>query len=88
VSVFSAAIYPNSQHIRWFIIHSKGDTNVDERQSQGMYDFLREKSFLVSKSFDELEDEHDTILQLPQYVGMINRYINGIGGMETGSMNV
>lgn len=80
VSAFSASTCPNSQHIHWFIIHSKGDTDVDERQSQGMCDSLREKSFLVSKSFYELEDEHDTIPQCPQYVAMIDRYINGIRG--------
>lgn len=82
VSAFRAILDPKSQHIRWFIIHSKGDTLVDERQSEGMYDLLKEKSCLVSKSFDELEDEHNNILKSPKYIGIVDRYIKGVLSAE------
>ncbi|KAG8217824.1 Alpha/Beta hydrolase protein [Butyriboletus roseoflavus] len=75
VSAIKATTNPKGQHIRWFIIHSKGDTLVDERQSEGMYDSLREKSCLVTKSFDDLEDEHSDILIGPKYIAMIDSYI-------------
>ncbi|KAF8447590.1 alpha/beta-hydrolase, partial [Boletus edulis BED1] len=74
-SAIEATIDPRAPHIHWFVIHSKGDTLVDERQSQGMYDSFRGKSCLVSKSFDVLEDEHNDILKSPQYIEIINRYI-------------
>lgn len=80
VSAIKATIDPRTQHIRWFVIHSKGDTQVDECQSQGMYDFLRENSCLVSSSFDDLEDEHDDILKSRQYIEVIDRYIKRVVG--------
>lgn len=82
VSAIKATVDPNSQHIRWFIIHSKGDTLVDERQSEGMYDSLREKSCLVSKSFDDLEDEHNKILISPKYIAMIDSYIKSVVNVD------
>ncbi|KAF8557251.1 alpha/beta-hydrolase [Imleria badia] len=80
VSAMEATIDPRAQHICWFVIHSKGDTLVDELQSQGMYDFLREKRCLVSRSFDDLEDEHNNTLKSPKYVEIIDRYIKGVVG--------
>lgn len=80
VSAIKATIDPRTQHIRWFVIHSKGDTLVDERQSQGMYDFLRENSCLVSSSFNDMEDEHNDILKSPQYIEIIDRYIERVVG--------
>lgn len=82
VSAIKSTMDPRGQHIRWFVIHSKGDTLVDERQSQGMYDFLKDKSCLVSKSFDGLNDEHNAILKSPQYIQVIERYIRGIVGAD------
>lgn len=80
VSVIKGSIDPRAQHTRWLIIHSKRDTLVDERQSQGMYNFLREKRCLVSKSFDDLEDEHNDTLKSPKYVEIIDMYIRGVVG--------
>ena len=78
VSAFKATVDPRGQHIRWFVIHSRGDSLVDERQSQGMYDMLRERSCLVSKSFGDLEGEHNDILKSPQYIQIIDKYIKGV----------
>ena len=78
VSAFRAAIDPEIRHIHWFIIRSKGDTLVDEHQSEGMYGFLKEKSCLVTKSFNTLEEGHDDILKGPRYVDIIDRYIKGL----------
>ncbi|KAH0827076.1 Alpha/Beta hydrolase protein [Lanmaoa asiatica] len=82
VSALKATIDLRGQHIHWFIIHSKGDTLVDKRQSEGMYDFLSEKLCLVSKSFDDLEDEHNNILNNPKYIEMIGSYIKDVVGAE------
>ncbi|KAF9227522.1 alpha/beta-hydrolase [Gyrodon lividus] len=78
VSAIKATMNPKGDHIRWLIIHSQGDTLVDERQSSAMYIYLRETSHPVTKTFDELGDEHNTILQGPRYVEIINNYIKGV----------
>ena len=85
VSAIKATIDPRGQHIRWFIIHSKGDTLVDERQSHGMYGFLREKSCLVSRSFDDLEDEHNNIIKSPRYIEIIDGYIKDVVAADESS---
>lgn len=82
VSVIKATIDPKGQHIRWFIVHSKGDTLIDEHQSEAMYDSLRQRPCLVSKSFDDLDDEHNDILNSSKYIVMIDNYISGVVGVE------
>ncbi|KAF9246193.1 alpha/beta-hydrolase [Melanogaster broomeanus] len=82
VSVLKAPFDPKGDHIQWLIIHSQGDTLVDERQSSAMYDYLSESSRPVTKTFDELGDEHNDILQGTQYVEIINKYIKGLVDAE------
>lgn len=58
-----------ASHIKWLIIHSKGDTLIDVRQSEGMYQHLcriyadagRPIDRFVTTSLDELVEGHDEI---------------------------
>lgn len=76
VSVIKAPTRYHSGHIKWLIIHSKGDTLVDEQQSQAMYHHLRSQSVQVCKSFDELIEGHNEILRGDQYVDVLHRFIS------------
>ncbi|KAL4068015.1 Alpha/Beta hydrolase protein [Scleroderma citrinum] len=78
VSMTNAATKSGCGHIRWLIIHSKGDTLVDERQSQMAYDHLKSRAVEVCKSLDELIDEHNEILRGNQYIEIIRRHIQKI----------
>ncbi|KAF8843604.1 alpha/beta-hydrolase [Paxillus ammoniavirescens] len=82
VSVIRATMNAKGDHIRWLVIHSQGDTLVDERQSSAMYDYLSATLRPVAKTFDKLGDEHNEILQGPQYVEIISEYIKGVVGAE------
>lgn len=83
VSVTNAAPRSGCGHIQWLIIHSKGDTQVDEQQNQGAYDHLKSQAARLCKSFDELFDEHDDILRSNQYVEIVHRHIQKvIAGLE------
>lgn len=78
VSALKATVDPRGRHIHWLIIHSKADTLVDGCQSQEMYNFLKEKLCLVSRSFDELNEEHDAILDCPKYMEIIRSNIQDV----------
>ncbi|KAI6096017.1 Alpha/Beta hydrolase protein [Pisolithus sp. B1] len=82
VSVNKAPTRHHSGHIKWLIIHSKGDTLVDEEQSQAMYNHLKDQSAQVDKSFDELFEDHNEILRCDQYVDMLRRFIEVISALE------
>ncbi|KAF9264795.1 alpha/beta-hydrolase [Marasmius fiardii PR-910] len=68
---------PRVEHIRWLIIHSKGDTLVDTAQSKTMADHLNASSnpSLVSCSLEELEDEHDDVLKSYLYCKLVANFI-------------
>jgi acetyl esterase/lipase len=65
---------------RWLILHSKGDTLVDEIQSQAMYDHLielygQDAPHHVQKDFDSLTEEHNDILKTKTYVHLVSQFI-------------
>lgn len=69
-------------HIRWLIVHSKGDTLVDSVQSQAMYDHLQalyeggpRDAYQVLKIWDDLEGEHNAILQSEKYIQILGDFI-------------
>ncbi|KAF8274965.1 hypothetical protein EI94DRAFT_1712087, partial [Lactarius quietus] len=81
-SVTSTPLREGASHIHWIIIHSKGDTLVDVNQSQGMYEHLRSLhegngggSGRVLKSWDDLEDGHDAILQTRKFLQIVGDFI-------------
>ncbi len=83
-SVTSMPLREGASHIDWIIIHSRGDTLVDIRQSEGMYEhlqFLHEGNLLgrgrILKNWDDLEDEHNAILQSGKFVQMVGDFILG-----------
>ncbi|KAI6036138.1 Alpha/Beta hydrolase protein [Pisolithus microcarpus] len=82
VSVIRASTRYHSGHIKWLIIHSKGDTLVDEEQSQAMYNHLKDQSAQVYKSFDELLEGHNEILRGDQYVDVLRRFIQAVPALE------
>ena len=72
-----------ARHIRWMILHSKGDTLVDILQSQAMYDHLQslydgglQGGGQVTKNWDDLEDGHNEILQSGNYIQIVGDFIS------------
>ncbi|KZP24780.1 alpha/beta-hydrolase [Athelia psychrophila] len=64
----------------WLIVHSAGDTLIDQAQSEVMYDHLRaihagDAEALVHKSLGVLTAEHDEILQGDAYVQIVADFV-------------
>ncbi|KAG6903204.1 hypothetical protein C0995_002747 [Termitomyces sp. Mi166 len=67
-------------HIKWLIIHSKGDTLVDLPQSEAMYQHLcnlygDHAPTRVQRNTDQLDTEHNDILRGLDYVDIIKDFI-------------
>jgi acetyl esterase/lipase len=86
LSDFATTKYPlreSGMHIRWLVIHSRGDTLVDLPQSEAMFEHLHQSyatvglptDDFVSKKFDKLEGEHDDILTDGVYVGIVRDFV-------------
>jgi hypothetical protein len=78
---FSTTKFPlRSSHIRWLVIHSKGDTLVDQLQSESMYKHLCELNeaaagTLIAKNTDELDGEHNDVLRGKEFVDIVASFI-------------
>ncbi|KAI0273686.1 Alpha/Beta hydrolase protein [Gloeopeniophorella convolvens] len=71
-----------AEHTRWIIIHSKGDTLVDMRQSEDMYTHLQSfqnggtlQSGALLKNWDDLEGDHNAILRSEGFVRIAGDFI-------------
>ena len=67
----------------WMIVHSKGDTLVDEAQSEAMYTHL--KSLYPVDAADrhvqlvaDLEEEHDDVLKGDRYVDIVTKFVKDL----------
>jgi hypothetical protein len=56
-------------------VHSKGDTLVDEAQSEAMYQHLLRSVPHITKNFEELIEEHNDILKGVEFVKLVGQYI-------------
>lgn len=69
-----------STHIRWMLVHSKGDTLVDLAQSRAMYDKLvalhEGSTASVGQNWDTFEDEHDDVLHTQAIVDLVTEFVN------------
>lgn len=79
----STNFYPsrtNSGHIRWFIIHSDGDTLVDKPQSQVMLKHLESEfpSSHVRHDFETISVEHNDMLKTELYSSLVGDFMNGV----------
>lgn len=79
------ALRDGAKHIRWLILYSKGDTLVDILQSQAIYDHLQslydgslQDAGQVTKNWDDLEDDHNVILQTEKYIQIVGDFISSI----------
>jgi len=75
---FSVLKYPSRplSAISWLLIHSKGDTLLDQIQTDMMYDHLSHLfPHKVSRNVNDIVDEHDDILRGDLYVELINQFI-------------
>jgi hypothetical protein len=79
------ALRDGAEHIRWMILHSKGDTLVDILQSQAIYDHLQslyggglEGGGQIAKNWDDLEGDHNAILQSAKYIQIVGDFISSI----------
>ncbi|KAG6854620.1 hypothetical protein C0991_004222 [Blastosporella zonata] len=81
-AAFSTTTFPLiSAHIKWLIIHSKGDTLVDMQQSETMYLHLcrlygSNASTRVFRVMDKFDQEHNDILRGQLYVDIVTDFIN------------
>ncbi|EMD38427.1 hypothetical protein CERSUDRAFT_48501 [Gelatoporia subvermispora B] len=68
-----------SDHIRWLIIHSDGDTLVDRVQSERMYARLTELSSgregAVQRNLDELKEQHNDLLKGEVYPRIVAGFL-------------
>jgi acetyl esterase/lipase len=84
-SITRMALRDGAKHIRWMILHSKGDTLVDILQSQAIYDHLQSLydgavhgSGQIVKNWDDLEGGHNEILQSGKYIQIVGDFISSI----------
>jgi acetyl esterase/lipase len=79
------ALRDGAKHIRWMILHSKGDTLVDILQSKAIYDHLQslydgglQGGGQIAKNWEDLEDDHNAILQSEKYIQIVGDFISTI----------
>jgi hypothetical protein len=80
---YSVARYPlraGASHVKWLVLHSKGDTLIDQRQSDMMLDHLRNlysqsTNDSVSHNFTELDEEHDPLLSGSTYLNIVGTHL-------------
>lgn len=69
----------DDSHIRWLVIHSKGDTLVDMAQSEAMYKHLRQltatSDIRVEKNMDTLDGDHNDILTGDDFIHLVSEFI-------------
>ncbi|KAI0636838.1 alpha/beta-hydrolase [Trametes polyzona] len=83
VNVASYPLRTGAEHIRWLIIHSKGDVLVDRLQSETMHAHLSALArdlppgphAFVAKNFDEFEENHDELLKGTVYPRIIADFV-------------
>lgn len=89
-----AASYPlrtGAEHVRWLVMHSKGDQLVDELQSSTMHTHLSAVTEalsagprpLVEKNFHELEENHDDIFLGTVYPRIVADFVKRDQGDAT-----
>lgn len=74
---FSVLKYPARPltPISWLLIHSKGDTLVDQIQVDAMYDHLSQLfPHKVTRNVDDFVDDHYAIPRSDHYVEVINQF--------------
>ncbi|KAK0240234.1 Alpha/Beta hydrolase protein [Armillaria nabsnona] len=69
-----------TKSIRWFVIHSKGDTLIDTAQSEIMYQHLHElygtsADCFVNVDMVRLHADHNAILEEDAFVELVGDYI-------------
>lgn len=79
-STTQLALRKNS-NLRWLVIHSTGDTLVDQPQSDAMYAHLRtlygaEADAHVACNVDQLDMEHNDVLRAPLYIDIIRAFVH------------
>jgi acetyl esterase/lipase len=79
---FSTAHYKlrDDSPIYWLVVHSKGDTLVDEEQAESLWDHLwelydRKAHQYVEANWESLNLEHDEIPRNTEYAAMISQFV-------------
>ncbi|KAG5646677.1 hypothetical protein DXG03_002667 [Asterophora parasitica] len=84
---FSTTTFPLiATHIKWLIIHSKGDTLVNLPQSEAIYRHLvdlngNEASARVYRNTDNLSAEHNDIFLAQDYAHIVKEFILNCGAV-------
>lgn len=69
--------------MRWLVIHSKGDSLVDQVQSDAIYkhlcqlhaDIAEQADNLVFRNMDQLDEEHNIVLRGEPYIHIVGSFI-------------
>jgi len=78
-SVLNYPSRPSSSGISWLLLHSKGDTLVDQLQTDTMYDHLSQlPPHKVFRNVNDLVEEHNDILRVGRYVELVSQFTNQI----------
>lgn len=81
VNTSAYQIRESGQNTRWLVVHSKGDTLVDEVQSQSMVAQLKTFEFAASgdaafvESHFDLTSDHNDVLLEDRYHEVVGRFI-------------
>ncbi|KAH9901063.1 alpha/beta-hydrolase [Cubamyces lactineus] len=83
VNVASYPLRSGADHIRWLIIHSKGDSLVDQLQSDTIFSHLSILASqipsgprpMVQKNFDEIQEDHNELLTGTVYPRIIADFV-------------
>ncbi|KLO12241.1 alpha/beta-hydrolase [Schizopora paradoxa] len=75
----STTRYParkDGKHLKWLIIHSKGDSLVDFAQSQSAFDHLKSEfgEDEVQRDFEAITFEHNEMLKTKEYSDLVGGY--------------
>lgn len=70
------------ENLRWLVIHSKGDTLVDQPQSDAIVAHLRTlygggaaTDARVTRNVDQFDVEHNDVLSAPLYIDVIRAFV-------------
>ncbi|KAG8986526.1 Kynurenine formamidase [Tulasnella sp. 427] len=77
VSTSNFAPYEKSSHIHWLVVQSKGDSLINEEDSQVMYDALVKlypEANTVSKDFTTMTQDHFEMLQTEAFRDLVLRF--------------
>jgi len=82
---FSVTLFkvPEDSMIRWFVVHSTGDTLVDVNQAEAMISHLeashKTPTTHVFQDISTLNADHDAVLQTKEFASLVAEFVKKHG---------